>query len=47
VLAIEKYDIVARVVAPKKEALAKAENMYQTATKALEKKRLVLSHLLI
>lgn len=43
VIAIEKYDIVARVVAPKKKALAEAEASYNTAMGALEKKRAQLA----
>lgn len=43
VTAIEKYDIVARVVAPKKQALAVAEGSYQKAMSALEKKRALLA----
>ncbi|CAH1117610.1 unnamed protein product [Phaedon cochleariae] len=39
VIAISKYDKVARVVAPKKAALAIAENSFQTAMAALELKR--------
>jgi dynein heavy chain len=43
VTAIEKYDIVARVVAPKKLALAQAEALYTKAMTALEKKRAQLA----
>lgn len=43
VIAIEKYDIVARVVAPKKAALATAEASYGKAMQALEKKRAQLA----
>ncbi|OXA50010.1 Dynein heavy chain 7, axonemal [Folsomia candida] len=43
VMAIEKYDIVARVVAPKKAALAGAEATYGIAMAALEKKRAQLA----
>lgn len=39
VIAISKYDKVAKVVAPKKAALAVAENSFQTAMAALEIKR--------
>lgn len=39
VIAISKYDKVAKVVAPKKQALAAAEKAYQTAMAALEVKR--------
>lgn len=39
VIAISKYDKVAKVVAPKKQALAAAEKIYQTAMAALEVKR--------
>lgn len=39
VIAISKYDKVAKVVAPKKLALAIAENDFQTAMAALEIKR--------
>lgn len=39
VIAISKYDKVAKVVAPKKQALAAAEKEYQTAMAALEIKR--------
>ncbi|XP_014284130.1 dynein axonemal heavy chain 7 isoform X1 [Halyomorpha halys] len=39
VIAISKYDKVAKVVAPKKIALAKAEEEYKTAMVALEAKR--------
>lgn len=39
VIAISKYDKVAKVVAPKKQALAIAENDFQTAMAALEIKR--------
>uniref|UniRef100_A0A1B0F9M2 AAA+ ATPase domain-containing protein n=1 Tax=Glossina morsitans morsitans TaxID=37546 RepID=A0A1B0F9M2_GLOMM len=38
VLALTKYDVVAKVVAPKKIALAKAEATYQTAQKLLDEK---------
>jgi len=43
VLAIEKYDIVARVVSPKRDALKKAEAEYNIAMTALEKKRAQLA----
>lgn len=39
VIAISKYDKVAKVVAPKKIALAKAESEYKTAMDALDLKR--------
>lgn len=39
VIAISKYDKVAKVVAPKKQALAAAEKEFQTAMAALEIKR--------
>jgi dynein heavy chain len=39
VLAIEKYDIVAKVVAPKKEALREAQEKLSVAMADLEKKR--------
>ncbi|CAH0557250.1 unnamed protein product [Brassicogethes aeneus] len=39
VIAISKYDKVAKVVAPKKQALAAAEGLYNTAMAALEVKR--------
>ncbi|XP_031352178.1 dynein heavy chain 7, axonemal-like isoform X1 [Photinus pyralis] len=42
VIAISKYDKVAKVVAPKKLALAKAEGEFQTAMSALEIKRSML-----
>ncbi|KAK5646414.1 hypothetical protein RI129_004878 [Pyrocoelia pectoralis] len=42
VIAISKYDKVAKVVAPKKMALAKAEGEFQTAMAALEVKRSML-----
>ncbi|XP_037882003.1 dynein heavy chain 7, axonemal-like [Glossina fuscipes] len=38
VLALAKYDVVAKVVAPKKIALAKAEAAYQIAQKLLDEK---------
>uniref|UniRef100_A0A1A9WZY9 Dynein heavy chain 7, axonemal n=1 Tax=Glossina brevipalpis TaxID=37001 RepID=A0A1A9WZY9_9MUSC len=38
VLALAKYDVVAKVVAPKKIALAKAEQAYQIAQKLLDEK---------
>ena len=41
-LAIEKYDVVAKVVAPKKIALKAAEDQLATAMKALEAKRATL-----
>lgn len=41
-LAIEKYDVVAKVVAPKKIALKEAEDLLSTAMKALETKRAML-----
>jgi len=41
-LAIEKYDIVAKIVAPKKIALKEAEDLLTTAMKALETKRAML-----
>jgi len=42
ILAIEKYDIVAKIVAPKKIALKEAEDLLSTAMKALEAKREML-----
>lgn len=39
---MEAYDRVAKVVAPKKEALAAAEQELATAMAALEKKRAML-----
>ncbi|KAA3675930.1 dynein heavy chain, axonemal [Paragonimus westermani] len=42
VIAIDRYDAVAKIVAPKKEALAKAMNEYTTAMNALNKKRAAL-----
>lgn len=42
VIAISKYDKVAKVVAPKKQALAAAEKEYQTAMAGLEVKRALL-----
>lgn len=42
VIAISKYDVVAKVVAPKKAALAVAEAEFQTAMAALEIKRNML-----
>lgn len=42
VIAISKYDVVAKVVAPKKAALAVAEGEFQTAMAALEIKRTML-----
>ncbi|XP_018647924.1 putative dynein heavy chain [Schistosoma mansoni] len=42
VIAIERYDIVAKIVAPKKEALAKAMSEYNTAMNALNIKRAAL-----
>ncbi|KAJ8952271.1 hypothetical protein NQ318_007438 [Aromia moschata] len=42
VIAISKYDKVAKVVAPKKAALAVAEGQYQTAMASLEVKRAML-----
>ncbi|KAF5288622.1 hypothetical protein FQR65_LT11993 [Abscondita terminalis] len=42
VIAISKYDKVAKVIAPKKIALAAAENEFQTAMAALEIKRSML-----
>lgn len=42
VIAISKYDKVAKVVAPKKQALAAAEADYQAAMGALEIKRQAL-----
>jgi len=41
-LAIEKYDVVAKVVAPKKIALKEAEDLLTAAMKALEAKREML-----
>ena len=41
-LAIEKYDIVAKIVAPKKIALKEAEDSLSAAMKSLEEKRLML-----
>ena len=41
-LAIEKYDIVAKVVAPKRIALKSAEDALQTAMSKLEAKRAML-----
>lgn len=43
VLAIEKYDVVARVVAPKEEALDQAEASLAKANAALDKKRAQLA----
>ena len=37
VIALDKYDKVAKVVAPKKEALKKAESTYKVAMDALGK----------
>ncbi|CAH8568670.1 unnamed protein product [Dicrocoelium dendriticum] len=42
VIAIDRYDAVAKIVAPKKEALAKAMEEYTTAMDALSKKRAAL-----
>lgn len=42
IIAISKYDVVAKIVAPKKLALAKAEAEYNTAMAALEIKRQML-----
>lgn len=42
VIAISKYDVVAKVVAPKKASLAIAEAEFQTAMAALEIKRNML-----
>ncbi|KAK4472821.1 hypothetical protein MN116_004037, partial [Schistosoma mekongi] len=42
VIAIERYDVVAKIVAPKKEALAKAMSEYTTAMNALNIKRAAL-----
>lgn len=42
VIALSQYDVVAKVVAPKKEALAKAEAEFNTAMTALEAKRALL-----
>ncbi len=42
VIAIESYDKVAKIVAPKKIALAKAMEEYNTAMEALNKKRAAL-----
>lgn len=39
VIALSQYDVVAKIVAPKKEALAAAEAELQIATEALEEKR--------
>ncbi|KAL1123751.1 hypothetical protein AAG570_001524 [Ranatra chinensis] len=39
VIAMSKYDVVAKVVAPKKIALAKAEGEFRAAMESLEKKR--------
>lgn len=39
VIAISKYDKVAKVVAPKRIALAQAQEAYRTAMTALEAKR--------
>ena len=44
-LAIEKYDVVAKVVAPKKLALKEAEDLLSTAMKALEAKRSMLAEI--
>jgi len=41
-LAIEKYDVVAKIVAPKKIALKEAEDSFNAAMKALEAKRVML-----
>jgi len=41
-LAIEKYDVVAKIVAPKKLALKEAEDLLSAAMKALETKRAML-----
>ena len=41
-LAIEKYDVVAKIVAPKKVALKEAEDSFNAAMKALEAKRVML-----
>ncbi|TPP57810.1 Dynein heavy chain [Fasciola gigantica] len=42
VIAIDRYDAVAKIVAPKKEALARAMNEYTTAMNALNLKRAAL-----
>lgn len=42
VIALSKYDKVAKVVAPKKQALAKAEAEFNAAMTALEAKRMLL-----
>ncbi|VDQ15123.1 unnamed protein product, partial [Trichobilharzia regenti] len=42
VIAIERYDVVAKIVAPKKEALSKAMTEYSTAMNALNVKRATL-----
>lgn len=42
VIAIDRYDAVAKIVAPKKEALARAMNEYTTAMNALNVKRAAL-----
>jgi len=44
-LAIEKYDVVAKVVAPKKIALKEAEDSLSAAMKALEAKRSMLAEI--
>jgi len=41
-LAIEKYDVVAKIVAPKRIALKEAEDSLNAAMKALEAKRAML-----
>jgi len=41
-LAIEKYDVVAKIVAPKRIALKEAEDSLNAAMKALETKRAML-----
>lgn len=45
VIAMSKYDVVAKIVAPKKIALAKAVEEYNTAMAALEEKRAELRKL--
>ncbi|KER18577.1 hypothetical protein T265_12226 [Opisthorchis viverrini] len=42
VIAIDRYDAVAKIVAPKKEALARAMEEYTTAMDSLNKKRAAL-----
>lgn len=42
VIAIDQYDVVAKIVAPKKEALAKAMSKYNSAMDSLNKKRAAL-----